>query len=33
MTEKIEEQVRHRPEQWVWMHRRWRRQPDGSMLR
>jgi KDO2-lipid IV(A) lauroyltransferase len=28
MTEKIEEQVRRRPEQWVWMHRRWRRQPD-----
>jgi Kdo2-lipid IVA lauroyltransferase/acyltransferase len=27
MTAKIEEQVRHRPEQWVWMHRRWRRQP------
>jgi len=33
MTAKIEEQVRRRPEQWVWMHRRWRRQPDGSMLR
>jgi len=28
MTEKIEEQVRRRPEQWVWMHRRWRRQPN-----
>jgi len=27
MTELIEEQVRRRPEQWVWMHRRWRRQP------
>lgn len=27
MTAKIEEQVRRRPEQWVWMHRRWRRQP------
>lgn len=27
MTAKIEEQVRKRPEQWVWMHRRWRRQP------
>lgn len=27
MTEKIEEQVRRRPEQWVWMHRRWHRQP------
>ncbi len=29
MTAKIEEQVRKRPEQWVWMHRRWRRQPPG----
>jgi KDO2-lipid IV(A) lauroyltransferase len=29
MTGKIEEQVRRRPEQWVWMHRRWRRQPPG----
>ena len=29
MTAKIEEQVRRRPEQWVWMHRRWRRQPAG----
>jgi Kdo2-lipid IVA lauroyltransferase/acyltransferase len=29
MTEKIEEQVRKHPEQWVWMHRRWRRQPAG----
>jgi len=28
MTAKIEEQVRRVPEQWVWMHRRWRRQPD-----
>jgi KDO2-lipid IV(A) lauroyltransferase len=28
MTAKIEEQVRRRPEQWVWMHRRWRRQPS-----
>ena len=27
MTEKIEEQVRKHPEQWVWIHRRWRRQP------
>lgn len=26
MTAAIEEQVRRRPAQWVWMHRRWRRQ-------
>jgi KDO2-lipid IV(A) lauroyltransferase len=30
MTAKIEEQVRRRPEQWVWMHRRWRRQPPET---
>ncbi|MFL6194384.1 MAG: lysophospholipid acyltransferase family protein [Thermoanaerobaculia bacterium] len=30
MTAKIEEQVRRRPEQWVWMHRRWRRQPPAQ---
>lgn len=27
MTERIEAQVRRRPEQWPWFHRRWRRQP------
>lgn len=27
MTAAIEEQIRRRPEQWVWMHRRWRRRP------
>jgi Kdo2-lipid IVA lauroyltransferase/acyltransferase len=27
MTRAVEDQVRRRPEQWVWMHRRWRRQP------
>lgn len=27
MTAAIEGQIRRRPEQWVWMHRRWRRQP------
>jgi len=26
-TRLIEEAVREAPEQWVWMHRRWRRQP------
>lgn len=29
MTAKIEEQVRRRPEQWVWWHKRWRRQPPA----
>jgi Kdo2-lipid IVA lauroyltransferase/acyltransferase len=32
MTRRIEEQVRHRPEQWVWMHRRWRRQPPAAAV-
>lgn len=27
MTASIETQIRRVPEQWVWMHRRWRRQP------
>ncbi len=26
-TKKIEESILKNPEQWVWMHRRWRRQP------
>lgn len=30
MTAQIEEQVRRLPEQWVWMHRRWRRQPNPA---
>ena len=30
MTRCIEEQVRRRPEQWVWMHRRWRRRPPAE---
>jgi KDO2-lipid IV(A) lauroyltransferase len=28
MTAKIEEQIRRQPEQWVWWHKRWRRQPE-----
>jgi KDO2-lipid IV(A) lauroyltransferase len=27
LTARIEEQIRAYPEQWVWIHRRWRRQP------
>jgi Kdo2-lipid IVA lauroyltransferase/acyltransferase len=30
MTARIEAQVRRVPEQWVWMHRRWRRQPPSE---
>ncbi len=31
-TAAIERQIRAYPEQWVWMHRRWRRQPDPSIV-
>ena len=27
LTAHIERQVREHPEQWVWMHRRWKHQP------
>jgi KDO2-lipid IV(A) lauroyltransferase len=30
MTAAIENQVRRRPEQWVWWHKRWRRQPPAA---
>jgi KDO2-lipid IV(A) lauroyltransferase len=30
MSEAIEAQIRRVPEQWVWMHRRWRRQPPAA---
>ena len=30
MTLAIEDQIRRRPEQWVWMHRRWRRRPPSE---
>lgn len=30
MTAAIEGQVRRRPEQWVWWHKRWRRQPPAG---
>ena len=28
MTRAIEDHIRRAPEQWVWWHKRWRRQPD-----
>lgn len=31
-TAAIERQVRSRPEQWVWLHRRWRTQPPSHPL-
>jgi KDO2-lipid IV(A) lauroyltransferase len=32
VTQAIEEQVRARPEQWTWLHNRWKLRPDGSKL-
>jgi KDO2-lipid IV(A) lauroyltransferase len=31
MTEKIEAQIRRVPEQWVWMHNRWRERPEWEV--
>jgi len=31
MTADIEEQIRRVPEQWVWMHRRWRERPEWDV--
>lgn len=30
MTAAIEEHIRRRPDQWVWMHKRWRRRPPAE---
>jgi len=30
MTEALESEIRAAPEQWVWVHRRWRTQPPGE---
>ena len=32
MTADIESAVRRAPEQWVWMHRRWKTQPQGGQI-
>lgn len=33
LTARLERVIRQYPEQWVWMHERWKRQPDASKER
>ena len=30
ITEKVEEFVRAYPEQWLWIHKRWKTRPNGE---
>jgi len=30
LTKTIEENIRRHPDEWVWMHRRWKRRPEGE---
>jgi KDO2-lipid IV(A) lauroyltransferase len=31
-TKVIEDYVRKHPEQWLWVHRRWKTRPEGDAL-
>jgi lauroyl/myristoyl acyltransferase len=32
-SELLQNVIKNHPEQWVWIHKRWRSRPDGSQLR